>query len=402
MNYGVPYMGSKNKIVAWVVRNLPAGRTLYDIFAGGCAVTHRAMVEHKYDRFVVNDINDTPKLFADAVNGCYRDEKRWISREDFARLKDSDPYVRTCWSFGNNGDNYMYSREVEPWKRALHYARVYGDRGEMQKFGIDSDGSRGDIVAHKDEYKAKYVRWYISTRWEWSEEYEKLVAGLKEKSEKNKEALRAYLVEALRASGLTQAEVQRRLGTQMAGHYFGRSQWEFPTREYYDKMREFMPLAQSYDEVYGLQEYYDTLQSLESLESLEILQSLERLQRLQSLQRLQRLQRLQSDYASLAFDDPLGVIYCDPPYKGTAGYNGTDFDHEAFYDWCQRQTLPLVISEYDMPDGFVCIAETTHRSRLSGTANNEVTERLFAPKGNPAERRIRQYEQLTLFNYASI
>lgn len=69
--------------------------------------------------------------------------------------------------------------------------------------------------------------------------------------------------------------------------------------------------------------------------------------------------------------------------------------------WVVRN-LPAGRTLYDMPEGFVCIAETKHRSRLSGTANNEVTERLFAPKGNPAERRIRKYEQLTLFNYASI
>lgn len=39
MRYGVPYRGSKNKIADWVVDHLPDGKTLVDLFAGGCAVT---------------------------------------------------------------------------------------------------------------------------------------------------------------------------------------------------------------------------------------------------------------------------------------------------------------------------------------------------------------------------
>ena len=46
--YGIPYMGSKNLIAEWVVGNLPAGGTLYDLFAGGCAVTHRALLSGKF------------------------------------------------------------------------------------------------------------------------------------------------------------------------------------------------------------------------------------------------------------------------------------------------------------------------------------------------------------------
>lgn len=60
-----------------------------------------------------------PQLFMDAIAGKYRDERRWISREDFFALKDSDPYVRSCWSFGNNGQSYLYSREIEPYKQAV-------------------------------------------------------------------------------------------------------------------------------------------------------------------------------------------------------------------------------------------------------------------------------------------
>lgn len=159
MRYGVPYRGSKNKIAQWVVSNLPAGDTLIDLFAGGCSVTHAALLSGKWNHIVANDIGDGPQLFMDAVHGKYANEKRWISREDFHRLKDSDPYVSLCWSFGNNRRDYLYSKEIEPWKKALHYARVFGDTSLLREFGINSDGSSKDIKSNNKEYKRLYSRW---------------------------------------------------------------------------------------------------------------------------------------------------------------------------------------------------------------------------------------------------
>lgn len=162
MRYGVPYRGSKNKIAQWVVSNLPAGDTLIDLFAGGCSVTHAALLSGKWNHIVANDIGDGPQLFMDAVHGKYANEKRWISREDFHRLKDSDPYVSLCWSFGNNRRDYLYSKEIEPWKKALHYARVFGDTSLLREFGINSDGSSKDIKSNNKEYKRLYSQWFGS------------------------------------------------------------------------------------------------------------------------------------------------------------------------------------------------------------------------------------------------
>ena len=127
MRYGVPYRGSKNKIADWVVDHLPDGKTLVDLFAGGCAVTHAAILAGKWERFIVNDLGDAPEVFENAINGKYANEKRWISREDFYKLKDSDPYVSIVWSFGNNRRDYLYGKDIEPIKKAIHYARVFND-----------------------------------------------------------------------------------------------------------------------------------------------------------------------------------------------------------------------------------------------------------------------------------
>ena len=379
MRYGVPYQGSKNKIAEWVIDNLPEDEILVDLFAGGCAVTHAAMLSGKWDRIVANDIGDAPELFCDAIDGKYADEKRWISREDFQDLKDTDPYVSLCWSFGNNRTGYLYAQEIEPWKKALHYARVFRDYSLLREMGIDSDGSPADINANEAEYKEKYIRWWLSKQKYTSAELDKLIANAKADIERDEEELRRYLIDALKKSGLTQAEVQRRLGTQMAGHYFGRSQWEFPTQEMYEKMQEFMPLPDDYNELVGLYRLRQSLQKLQSLQSLQKLQSLQRLQRLQSLEKYKNnLTVYRKNYWDVTIPDN-AVVYADPPYKGTdqTGYK-CDFDYAAFEKWLNEVPFMVIVSEYNAPAGCVEIASIKKRSLLAqGNKGGTNTEKLF-------------------------
>lgn len=157
-------MGSKNTIANWVIEHLPPSGHFYDLFCGGCAVTHAAMLSGRWEKFTINDINFMPKFFIDAVAGKYRDEKRWISRDDFFKLKDTDPYVAVCWSFGNNMSNYLYCKEIEPWKKALHYARLFGDMSLLREFGIEGDGSSSNILKHYEEYRHKYIDWFPDNR----------------------------------------------------------------------------------------------------------------------------------------------------------------------------------------------------------------------------------------------
>lgn len=138
MKYGLPYKGSKNKLAERIVRLLPKRIHLVDLFCGGCAVSHAAMVMGKYKHIHINDINwMCPTLFIDAINGKYNNESRWISREEFFRLKDTDPYVAVVWSFGNNMRDYLYSREIEPLKKAIHYALFFSDYSLAKELGHD-------------------------------------------------------------------------------------------------------------------------------------------------------------------------------------------------------------------------------------------------------------------------
>lgn len=97
---------------------------------------------------------------------------------------------------------------------------------------------------------------------------------------------------------------------------------------------------------------------------------------------------------------PDSVIYADIPYKFSRGYgDDEEFDHEAFYDWCEKQTALVLISEYWMPeDRFVCIAEFPRTSTFSATNNSKKEiEKVFVPKHQYEAYRRMMNAQLDFF-----
>ena len=381
MRYGLSYKGSKNALVEKLIPLFPKRTNFYDLFCGGCAVTHAAMLSGRFQNFTINDIDPLlPQLFWDATHGKYKNESRWISREDFEKSKDTDGYIKFSWSFGNNGRNYLYSKEIEPWKKALHYARVHKDFSFLHDFGIETNNAdRITISRNKDEYKEKYIKWYVSNVLHSDYDIENLRLDLTRNIKQNSEKLRNYLIEGLKKANKRPCDVDRYLGTNgMAGHYFGKSQWAFPTREVYIKLQDFIYLPRNYDEIYGLQELLESLQSLE---------------------RLERLERLNKSYDEIEIK-PDSLIYCDIPYRNTDEYNEGGFNHDKFYEWALRQKELTLISEYNMPESdFKCVAEFEKRCTLSATKNNLSIEKLFIPKTQldlwlPLKIEVKRYKQL--------
>ena len=373
MSYGLPYKGSKNSIAKWVISNLPASHTFVDLFAGGCAVTHAAILSGKFGRFIANDITEYPQVFRDAIDGKYRNECRWISREDFFRLKDIDPYVRLCWSFGNGMRSYLYDPEVERFKKHLHavffagtptsarlawkgfvreFAKVRDEIGELTQKVLklcaacdvapqyNADGTLNTKAIHTDVFRVKSAY------------------------------LRKYLQDALKLSGLTQKDVDRHLGNYMGRHYFSESQWMLPSSEQYEKLQEILPAL-----TIPWASLNESLQRLQRLQSLESLERLQRLQSLQSLQSLERLKLSRKDYSDVAIP-PGATVYCDPPYANTTGYID-DFDHERFYRWLRSMEFPVFVSEYSMPDDFICFASIDKACTFSPSKTIKRVEKMF-------------------------
>lgn len=71
MNYGIPYMGSKNRIIKRLSKYFPKDvDNFYDLFAGGCAVSDYFLRENTYKKYTINDINPTPiTIYKNALGG---------------------------------------------------------------------------------------------------------------------------------------------------------------------------------------------------------------------------------------------------------------------------------------------------------------------------------------------
>lgn len=305
MSFGLPYQGSKQSIAKDIVAILPGGNRLVDLFAGGCSVTDYAMKKtDKFNRFLINDINGrNPKTYIRALSGGFRNEERWISRQDFFKLKETDDYVRLCFSFGNSCKTYMYGPDIEPYKEAIHSIVFWEDYSKMEALcpavveiaheycdGKDRKGRRlafGKCVAAHVKAMGSVEYWQSNPMF--------------------------------RAVTVKWSEERR-----------GKSscQWNRGS-----------PL--------------ESLESLERLKSLESLQSLERMQSLESLGKEAPIVVSTDDYRNYVYHD-CDVVYCDPPYAGTTGY-GREFDHEAFWQWCRTRDFPVYVSEYRAPEDFISV-----------------------------------------------
>lgn len=354
MNYGLPYKGSKNRIAKKILDVLPAAPVLYDVFCGGCAITHAALLSGKYSRVVANDINSMiPHAFETALKGGFRNEDRWISRGDFQKLYKTDPYVAICFSFGNHLHEYCYARDLEPYKRALHYAIFWQDTSLWRELCPETaDALKKAVESEQDRHKRR------------------IGAGRAIVT-----ALKAGLMNGTIDPAVMDKPIYRKI-----------------RKEKTPGLRN-QP-AESVERLKSLEtlEHDERLQRLESLERFERLKNLECLQTDESLCRLQSLERITDvdvppvltvttgDYRALNFERP-GIIYCDPPYKSTEERYGRDFDFNGFYAWCEHQANPVFISEYTMPeDRFVPVAAFTVTRKLDAKRSSICPEKIWRPR----------------------
>lgn len=76
------------------------------------------------------------------------------------------------------------------------------------------------------------------------------------------------------------------------------------------------------------------------------------------------------------------IIYCDPPYSGTAGY-GKDFNNHQFWEQAYNWVFDghkVFVSEFNAPSGWVCVwsKDVTHSLRKGKIGESKTrTEKLF-------------------------
>lgn len=399
MKYGLPYKGSKNKLAERIVRLLPRRTNLVDLFCGGCAVSHAAVLMGKFEHIYINDINwMCPTLFMDALQGKYANDTRWISREDFFRLRDTDPYVAIVWSFGNNMRDYLYSKEIEPLKKAIHYALFFSDYSLAKALGHDLSF----VDAIKDvQQRYRAVRQYFSQFGHFQQQSfeggaesaistrvlqqndtigNSAMGGGESACNQPKQWNDSALLCAIGNDGAT-------VNTIRLSKKIYKRPWEVQLREENNSVAQIAISKRPWEAEHR--------ERTHCLAQIAIPRTAP--QHAQSyMGGILPITPSVLSYEQVVIPKD-SVIYCDIPYESTNKYNkAEDFDYERFYTWAESQTEPVFISSYQMPtDRFDCIEEFTHRSTLCATANNAVTERIFVPKHQTERGNICQ--QLTLF-----
>lgn len=344
-NYGIPYMGSKNRIAKNIIDFLPAGETLVDLFGGGGAITDCANESNKWEHIIYNELNELPyKCFLKALRGEYENEDRWISKQDFTKLKDTDEYAACCFSFGNNFRNYMYNEKIEPYKRAYHYAIVLDDFQPLSelfdKNTVDSLKKSVEGETDKKQRRLKFTRvlgnYIISLKGERPENLER-----KERLDELKKTVLPF---------------ETYIGNVLVNQH---------RKERLDELKKTVGI--------GRNTVRHVINNQEQKERLDELKK----------EQVDNITFFNKDYRCVPIPNN-AIIYCDIPYKNTGTYNKEAFDYESFYSWCEekaRQGYKVYISEYAMPeDRFECVKEINSTSCFAQTKKSKVIEKIFIPK----------------------
>lgn len=126
-HYGIPYMGSKQKLVdhilPFIIGRHPGVDTFYDLFGGGGSAS--LYVVSKYPKLQVhyNELSLAIGSLMEQLRSGEELSGHWVDRDTFEReYTGNDAWaglLQTCWTFGNNQKGYLYGRQYEEFKEKL-------------------------------------------------------------------------------------------------------------------------------------------------------------------------------------------------------------------------------------------------------------------------------------------
>ena len=148
----IPYMGGKQKYAERIIKKIkelhPNAKYFYDLFGGGGSVSFYAKESGYFEEVFYNDLDTRiVKLMEHLrVDGVTEDMRRWYSQEEYKQRINEQSHIggllATCYSFGNNGKNYMYNPDVERYKQCYHNLVMFGE----------------DTLTEMVDYCKKYVK----------------------------------------------------------------------------------------------------------------------------------------------------------------------------------------------------------------------------------------------------
>lgn len=271
-HYGIPYMGSKqklvDKIVPFILKRHPGVDSFYDLFGGGGSVSLYVVRKYPHLDVVYNERSKAISALMQHLKEGGDIPLDFVSRDEFeAGYKGDDWYsglLQCAWTFGNNQKTYLYGKPLEDFKRALAELVVTG-KGDIEWIERTADDilknvygndTKTKLFLNTSKYKTPYQRRIVIAR-----------------------------------------QIPQMLG-----------------------ILQFMPRL----------EMIKSISNIPGISSMGISSG--------------------KSYDEVPIIGERPIIYCDPPYEGTAEYREGDFNHKQFYDWCMAQTVPVYISSYQVSD----------------------------------------------------
>lgn len=155
MKYGLPYKGSKNTIAQKIVDALPSGKSFCDACCGGGAILMASALSGKYERVTGYDINEAiigliraTMIYFGTID--YEQDLPSVDRKSFfeARTRSAginDWLVRYCYSFGNDGQTFLWSDKTHEGLRLLEEA-IRGETLDDRVHAIQELAKRKDAI----------------------------------------------------------------------------------------------------------------------------------------------------------------------------------------------------------------------------------------------------------------
>lgn len=117
-------------------------------------------------------------------------------------------------------------------------------------------------------------------------------------------------------------------------------------------------------------------------------------------EQLERLEITNKSYEDYEYEEG-DVVYIDPPYENTKGYNEEEFDHQKFYDWVASREYEVYFSSYEISDTkrfkkVWCKEKRSLMCRAKYTYNNEY---IYTQRWNNRYKEIKETkEEYNLFS----
>lgn len=179
-HYGIPYMGSKqklvDKIVPFILKRHPDTTHFYDLFGGGGSVALYAVRKYPNLNVHYNELSMAVGNLMQHLKDSGDIPFDFVKRAGFeAQYVGNDWYaglLQTCWTFGNNQKSYLYGLPIQDFKEALSmlvmtgtgdlkYLEEFTDSFVLKEYGKTVNTR---IFLNTERYKSPYQRRIILAR----------------------------------------------------------------------------------------------------------------------------------------------------------------------------------------------------------------------------------------------